>query len=311
MAGTLQTQTLQIGPGKSKNCSACAITIDPTLSSATVVLTRDILGKIIMPPRPVPPSNLPKLHSDTGNGNACRQDGDKPEGGYGPEGNACCDRGCDYNVPYPNNGDRPTKLSWADGTLLSDHGSHRVDGDHTSRDWTNEYIAHRNEERKHQKQWEAENKARVAVRIWNPSDDPLDPTRSIVINHRKFGALTKLFIKPTIPFPISFSFTGPDVPKAVPEPYSQHEQDIKIAKETIAQNIEGNRMEREKEARQGATQDALYVPPTPEEFIKSSSGSDPSRPVFMSPEQQAEVDRNNALEAAMKANERSAASRGK
>jgi hypothetical protein len=31
----------------------------------------------------------------------------------------------------------------------------------------------------------------------------------------------------------------------------------------------------------------------------------------MSPEQQAEVDRNNALEAAMKANERAAASLGK
>jgi hypothetical protein len=167
------------------------------------------------------------------------------------------------------------------------------------------------EEENHKKQWEAENKARQAVRIWNPSDDPLDPTRSIVINHRKFGALTKLFIKPTIPFPISFSFTGSDAPKAEPPPYSQREQDIKIAKESIAQNVEGNRMEREKEARQGATQDALYVPPTPEEFIKSSSGSDPTRPVFMSPEQQAEVDRNNATEAAMKANEQAAASRGK
>jgi len=216
-----------------------------------------------------------------------------------------------YVVPYPNNGDRPTKLSWADGTLLSDHGNRFVSGNHTHQDWENEYQAQKKEEETHKKQWEADNKARIGVRIWNPSDDPLDPTRSIVINHRKFGALTKLFIKPTIPFPISFSFTGPDVPKAVPPPYSQYEQDIKIAKETIAQNIEGNRMEREKEARQGATLDALYVPPTPEEYIKSSSGSDPSRPVFMSPEQQAEVDRNNALEAAMKANERSAASRGK
>jgi hypothetical protein len=190
---------------------------------------------------------------------------------------------------------------------LSDHGNHFVSGNNTHQDWENEYQAHNREEEAHKKQWEADNKARIAVRIWNPSDDPLDPTRSIVINHRKFGALTKLFIKPTIPFPISFSFTGPDVPKAVPEPYSQHEQDIKIAKENIAQNIEGNRMEREKEARQGATQDALYVPPTPEEFIKSSSGSDPSRPVVMSPEQQAE----NAMEAAMKANERSAAAFGK
>jgi hypothetical protein len=303
MAGTLQTQTLQIGPGKSKNCSACAITIDPTLSSATVVLTRDIMGKIIMPPRPVPPSNLPFLSEESGH-SGCSIGGGK---WHGPPGNVCCNNGCGYTVPYPNNGDRPTKLSWADGTLLSDHGNRFVSGNNTAQDWENEYQAHKREEETHKKQWEADNKARIAVRIWNPSDDPLDPARSIVINHRKFGALTKLFIKPTIPFPISFSFTGPDVPKAVPEPYSQHEQDIKIAKENIAQNIEGNRMEREKEERQGATQDALYVPPTPEEFIKSSSGSDPTRPVVLSPEQQAE----NAMEAAMKANKRSAASLGK
>lgn len=187
------------------------------------MLSRDILGKIQSPPLPYPPSNLPKINKN-GNENAC---GAKPEGGYGPPDNPCCNNGCWYIVPYPNrladglvetDTGPLTKFTWADGTVLSDHMAHAVRGNNTSTDWTNEYIAQRNLENDHKREWDAKNKARLQVRIWNPSDDPKDPTRSIAINNREFGALTKLFVKPTIPFPVSFSLSGPRVQKSEPPP---------------------------------------------------------------------------------------------
>ena len=236
----LKNLTIGIGPGKSTNCLTCAITVDPTLSSATVTLSRDILGKIQMAPLPYPPSNLPEINKN-GNGNSC---GNKPEGGYGPPDNPCCNNGCDYTVPYPNNGENKTTLSWRDGTILSDHGSHGVSGNHTSDDWTNEYIAQRNIENQHKKAWDEKNSKRTGVRIWNPSDDPKDPKQSIAINYREFGALTKLFVKPTIPFPVSFSLVGPGVPKLEPPPAPPTEN----PRQTISPPMDN--LERKKQARQ-------------------------------------------------------------
>jgi hypothetical protein len=145
-------------------------------------------------------------------------------------------------VPYSNSGSNPTKLSWADGTVLSDHGTHRVDGNNTHRDWTNEFLNQYAEEVQHKKDWDAKNAARLQVRIWNPSDDPKDPARSIAINNREFGALTKLFVKPTIPFPVSFSLAGPRVQKSEPPPPPPTENE--------RQNAGMDQAEREKEARQ-------------------------------------------------------------
>ena len=246
--------SLQIGPGKSTNCLTCAITIDPTLSSATVVLSRDILGKIQQPALPYPPSNLPKVDPSSGtdaNGNGkngCGRTGGK---GYGPPGNVCCNNGCWYIVPHPNRRDDGlvesdtgpiTKFSWADGTLLSDHRAHAVRGNNTNEDWTSEYLNQLAEEIQHKKDWDAKNAARLQVRIWNPSDDPKDPARSIAINNREFGALTKLFVKPTIPFPVSFSLAGPRVQKSEPPPPPPTENE--------RQNAGMDPAEREKEARQ-------------------------------------------------------------
>jgi hypothetical protein len=248
---------LQIGPGKSTNCLTCAITIDPTLSSATVVLSRDILGKILAPPKPYPPSNLPDITK-------------RPSDGGG------------YEVPYPNklNGigreEDLTTLSWKNETLLSDHENHWQD--HAS-NWTATYNEQKAVEEKHMKEWDKKYNMKKAVRIWNPSDDPTDPKQSIAVNNLEYGALTKLFIKPTIPFPISFSLTGAKAVKSEPPPpppadlpsYSQHEQDTRLTQQQINQNIESNRLERAKQARQGQPQDPLYVPPTTSEYMASNN----------------------------------------
>lgn len=235
-----------------------------------------------MPPLPYPPSNLPKLDPESATApgqsgkNGCGATGG---GGAGPPGNVCCNNGCDYTVKYPNNGSNPTKLSWDAGTLLSDHGSHRVDGNNTNQDWTREFMNQWEEEAQHKREWDAKNAKRLGVRIWNPSDDPKDPTMSIAINNLTYGALTKLIIKPTIPFPISFSLTGAKAPKSEPPPpppaelpsYSQHERNNQLTQDQINQNIESNRIERAKQARQGLPQDPLYVPPTTGEYMASNN----------------------------------------
>jgi hypothetical protein len=61
-------------------------------------------------------------------------------------------------------------------------------------------------ENANRKKIDAENKLeKKRVRIWNPSDNPTDPEGSIALNYNNYGALTKLHIKPTIPFKVEFN----------------------------------------------------------------------------------------------------------
>ena len=223
-----ETLSLQLGPGKSDNCLTCAITVDPTLSSSTVVLTRDILGKIERPGIPYPPSNLPNMNS-------------RPSRGGG------------YEVPYPSKlngiGQEVTTLSWKTETILSDQENGWQD---TTGKWDEKYNNQKALEEKHKKEWDKKYNGKMGVRIWNPSDDPTDPQMSIAINNLEFGALTKLFIKPTIPFPVSFSLAGPNVVKTNPPlPSTDENERQKILNE---QTAAGDRAEREKEARQAQAQ---------------------------------------------------------
>jgi hypothetical protein len=41
--------------------------------------------------------------------------------------------------------------------------------------------------------------------MWNPSDEPSDAKGSIALNYETHGALTKLYLKPTLPFNLTFS----------------------------------------------------------------------------------------------------------
>jgi hypothetical protein len=169
-----------------------------------------------------------------------------------------------------------TTLSWKNETLLSDQENGWQD---TTGKWDEKYNNQKALEEQHKKEWDKKYNMKKAVRIWNPSDDPTDPKQSIAVNNLEYGALTKLIIKPTIPFPISFSLTGANAPKSDPPPpppaelpsYSQHEQDTALTQQQINQNIESNRLERAKQARQGQPQDPLYVPPTPQEYRSANN----------------------------------------
>jgi hypothetical protein len=186
-----------IGPGKSTNCLVCTLTIDPTISSSTVVLSRDILGKVTAPAPAYPPSNLAEFVPSANHR-------EYPEG---PPDNEWCNGGCYYTPPHASNSTKggavpPTTLSWANGTLLSDD----VEG------WMNNNVAYANHWRAQQQLESAHklildqrNASVKMIRIWNPSDDRTDPGGSIQVNWNNHGALTRLFLKPTIPFTVSFT----------------------------------------------------------------------------------------------------------
>jgi hypothetical protein len=61
-------------------------------------------------------------------------------------------------------------------------------------------------ENANRKKIDAENNLqKKRIRIWNPSDEPTDADGSIALNYNNYGALTKLHIKPTIPFKVEFN----------------------------------------------------------------------------------------------------------
>ena len=197
---------------KSESCNTCRVIVDPTLSSATVVLSRTVLGKMRPPGMAMPASNLPfPLKAD-----GTIDYDNLPTKGKGPWDVL------PYSVPYNSadgNPDHPkTDKSVAKGTLLSD-ATYQND---ISFVWNWRYQQQVEEEKKNLKKWVADSMKYRVVPMWNPSDDPVDKYGSHAINFNNYGALTKLFLKPTIPFQISYDPTGtlpvPDpVVKNVPD----------------------------------------------------------------------------------------------
>jgi hypothetical protein len=187
--------TVGIGPGKSTNCLVCTLTIDPTISSSTVVLSRDILGKVTAPAPAYPPSNLAEFVPSANHR-------EYPEG---PPDNEWCNGGCLYVPPHNSRTGGavpPTTLSWANGTLLSDDTDAWMNNNVA---YANHWRAQQQLESAHKLILDQRNASVKMVRIWNPSDDPTDPAGSIQVNWNNHGALTRLFLKPTIPFTVSFT----------------------------------------------------------------------------------------------------------
>jgi hypothetical protein len=99
-----------------------------------------------------------------------------------------------YSPPYPGS-DFPEVLSKADVEQMAG----RIE-------YAKKYATQSFVENANRKKIDAENKLeKKRVRIWNPSDNPTDPEGSIALNYNNYGALTKLHIKPTIPFKVEFN----------------------------------------------------------------------------------------------------------
>lgn len=174
-------------------CPTCKIGIESDFSSSVVILSRDIMGKIPAPP--------PKAPSDSwvwDNSVGFREDGtpylvESPE-----ELNDRCAGGCQYRRAPPSTyGKTIGRAIDARGFQQENNGQDVID---TFADDL--------------RQWRADQRASKAkaksnngkmVYMWNPSDDPKDPNGSIAVNYQNHGALTKLFLKPTLPFTVTFS----------------------------------------------------------------------------------------------------------
>ena len=177
----------------SANGNACRLSIDPTLSSSTVILSRNILSKMRLPGQVQPVSNLPS----------------KPKENCAPTVIPDCSSGCWYEPPYRRTSSDPEKpatdKSVAKGTLLSDAD---VGWQNNGLSYYTTYMQQCQVEQVNRKKFSKANISKRVVRVWNPSDDPLDKYGSLAVNYHNHGALTKLFLKPTIPFQFTFDPYG-------------------------------------------------------------------------------------------------------
>lgn len=197
--------SLSLSIKNSSSCDTCKIILDPTLSSSTVTLTRDILGKINASQKATSDSwvwdkfvifenGVPTLFETR------------------HEGELRCAARCTYKRADPAMFGLTKIKSSTNGEELN------VGGDGTIQlalggfeSWSN-IVGHFKDDKN---AWESDQKLALKrsqtnssdkmVRIWNPSDDPTDPDGSIALNYKNYGALTKLHIKPSIPFKIEFN----------------------------------------------------------------------------------------------------------
>ena len=187
----------------SADCSACDLTVDPTLSSATVILTRNVLGATNVPPVAMPPSNLPRGakyggdYHDHGNNKHERFVKDM----YGRNISVAKDGSTLYSPPYPGSG-FPEVLSSAETVKFPDGTSGQIE---FAKKWAAQVL----EEHTNRQKIKAQNAlAKKRVYIWNPSDPNWLQGGSHELNWNNHGALTKLYMKPTIPFKVSFDPSG-------------------------------------------------------------------------------------------------------
>ena len=179
------------GPG-------CRISIDSTLTSSSLVLSRDILGKL-------PPTDNTGAPSDGWiwdpivqfeNGKPVNFPSELSETLLSKFGRAGWNRGSGYHRANPE--------LWGKGATPCCHNGVDEKGDQweDNNDQAHSAIqedidAWNKDQDEHDAKLAAKGKS---VYIWNNSDDDI-----VALNTETYGALTKLFVKPTIPFKVSFS----------------------------------------------------------------------------------------------------------
>jgi hypothetical protein len=197
---------LALSVKNSSSCDTCKIILDPTLSSSSVTLTRDILGKI-------PASQKAPSDNWTWDRFVIFQNGVPTLFESNADIDLRCGSRCTYKRADPSAfGQTKIKASGCseetdvgpDGTVVLRLGSAGANRSNVLCHFRDDKIA-----------WEADQKlasrrsqtksSEKMVRIWNPSDDPTDPDGSIALNYKNHGALTKLHIKPSIPFKVEFN----------------------------------------------------------------------------------------------------------
>ena len=177
---------------KSADCSGCVFGIDVGVSSSLVTLSRDVLGKIAVPATSVSDKwvwddrvgfeddGTPKLLQSSSE-----------------IGRDCDGIGCRYLRANPTTWDK----KWNENKITPDGYVYELNQHDLQMLFNMDLAA-----------WKADHQiaklkktSGKKVRMWNPSDDPDDLGGSQAINNQNYGALTKLFLKPTLPFNVTFA----------------------------------------------------------------------------------------------------------
>jgi hypothetical protein len=178
--------------------------MDTGISSSTVILTRNIMGQIDVGPPKAPSSKW--VWDDAV---AINDDGIPYMVETRDQTIQRCSAGCKYRVANPANWGK--KLTVQVPSL----GGAKVDveknGDAVFTEtggiivielFKQDLNAWRSDQRIASLRTKNNGKK---VYMWNPSDDPGDANGSQAVNYDNHGALTKLFLKPTLPFNVTFS----------------------------------------------------------------------------------------------------------
>jgi hypothetical protein len=197
---------LALSVKNSSSCDTCKIILDPTLSSSSVTLTRDILGKI-------PASQKAPSDNWTWDRFVIFQNGVPTLFESNTDIDLRCGSRCTYKRADPSAfGQTKIKATGCneetdvggDGTVILKLGSAGANRSNVLCHFKDDKIAWEADQKLASKRSQTKTSDKM-VRIWNPSDDPTDPDGSIALNYTNYGALTKLHIKPSIPFKVEFN----------------------------------------------------------------------------------------------------------
>ena len=175
-------------------CSTCVVRTDGGMTISSVMMTRDILGKVDGP--------APKASSDDwvwDDAVGFNEKGVPELVEEDQELNERCTPSCNYKVANP-------------ASIGSGPDTRKVAGNGIQKQTSGDEI--RAAFKADKAAWSANQRATAAkaqarrqkvVRMWNPSDSPTDAEGAIALNYETHGALTKLYLKPTLPFNLTFS----------------------------------------------------------------------------------------------------------
>lgn len=187
-------KSLACGPG-------CRLVVDEAITSSSVILSRDILGKMDAPDEGTASDEwewdpIVKLDDD---GSPIPFKGAHPE-----LADVLVNR-------FKRNGERgggnwykrADPSVWGQSGITADGGQWMNNNDHAIQAVNEDIAAWKKDQDAHNAKRGGNNKM---VYIWNPSNDDM-----VQVNTDTYGALTRLFLKPTIPFKLTFNdgLSGP------------------------------------------------------------------------------------------------------
>jgi hypothetical protein len=199
--------TLSLTNKLSSECVNCDIVIPPGLSSSTVILSRNIIGKqpkVILAPKPIPPGK----YEGTKYQKSYVLNYMVPENPYDPllfaldnfEGEVFAP--VTYKCAFPNKKFPEVWVNGRPAIAITKKAKEETPAQKIFNEQNLELT----------KNIDTIKNPDLHVVLWNPSEKNSDKG-AVAVNYKTHGALTKVFLKPTIPFSITYGINA-DVEKA-------------------------------------------------------------------------------------------------